>query len=87
MNRAGEQGDAVPAHLIAKVLAGHADPGGAGGSQDIDIQVVPLLGVHRVSSRHRSQAGTSVLLASVQEVKEGAGAKGGQTDRRRVLRV
>ena len=26
MNRTGEQGDAVPAHLIAKVLTGHADP-------------------------------------------------------------
>ena len=43
MNRTGEQGDAMPAHLIAKVLASHTDPGGAGGTQDIDIQVVPLL--------------------------------------------
>jgi hypothetical protein len=25
VNRAGEQGDAVPAHLIAKVLASHTD--------------------------------------------------------------
>ena len=25
MNRAGEQGDAVPAHLVTEVLAGHAD--------------------------------------------------------------
>jgi hypothetical protein len=43
MNRAGEQGDAVSAHLISEVLASHADPGGAGGTQDINIQVVPLL--------------------------------------------
>jgi len=26
MNRAGEQGDAVPAHLVTEVLAGHTDP-------------------------------------------------------------
>lgn len=26
MNRAGQQGDAVPADLIAEVLASHADP-------------------------------------------------------------
>jgi hypothetical protein len=30
MNRTGQQGDAVPTHLVAKVLASHADPGGAG---------------------------------------------------------
>jgi hypothetical protein len=30
MNRAGEQGDAVPADLIAKVLTGDADLGGSG---------------------------------------------------------
>ena len=71
MNRAGEQGDAVPPHLVAKVLAGHTDPGGAGGSQDIDIQVVPLLSGNRVSSGHRSEASTSVLLATGQEVKAG----------------
>ena len=64
MNRTGKKSDAVPADLITKVLAGHTDPGGAGGSQDIDIQVVPLLGVHRVNNRHRSQASTSVLLAT-----------------------
>ena len=69
MNGAGEQGDAVPTHLVAKVLAGHADLGGAGGSQDIDVQVVPLLSAHGVNGRHRTQARTSVLLASAQEVK------------------
>ena len=63
MNRAGEQGDVVPADLVTEVLAGHADPGGAGGSQYINVQVVPLLGVHRVSGRHRSQASMPVLLA------------------------
>jgi len=30
MNRAGEQGDAVPINLIAKVLTGDANTGGAG---------------------------------------------------------
>ena len=69
MNRTGKKSDAVPADLIPKVLASHANPGGAGGFQDIDIQVVPLLGVHRVNNRHRSQASTSVLLATAQEVK------------------
>jgi hypothetical protein len=59
----------MPAHLIAKVLASHADLGGAGGTQDIDIQVVPLLGVHRVNNKHRSQASTPVLLAKAEWVK------------------
>jgi len=36
MNRAGEQGDALPAHLIAKVLTGDANTGGAGWFEDID---------------------------------------------------
>jgi len=69
MDWAGEQGDAVPTDLVAEVLASHTDPGGAGGSQDINIQVVPLLSGNGVSSRHRSQASTSVLLAYAQEVK------------------
>ena len=33
VNRTGEQGDAVPAYLITEVLASHADPLGAGGTQ------------------------------------------------------
>ena len=69
MDWAGEQGDAVPTDFVAEVLASHTDPGGAGGSQDINIQVVPLLSGNGVSSRHRSQASTSVLLANDQEVK------------------
>ena len=64
MDWAGEQGDAVPTDFVAEVLASHTDPGGAGGSQDINIQVVPLLSGNGVSSRHRSQASTSVLLAT-----------------------
>jgi hypothetical protein len=62
MYRASQQGDAVSAHLITEVLASHADPGGADGSQDIDIQVVPLLSGNGASTRHRSKAGTPVLL-------------------------
>jgi len=69
MNGAGEKGDAMPADLIAEVLTGDADPGGAGGSQDIDVQVVPLLCGNGIGGRHRSQASTSVLLVTVQEVK------------------
>jgi len=66
MNRTGKQGDAVPADLIAEVLASHADLWGAGGFQDFDIQVVPLLGGggrgHRESGGHRTEADTSVLF-------------------------
>lgn len=69
MDRTGKKSDAVPTDLVTEVLAGHADPGGVGGFQDIDIQVVPLLSGNGASGRHRSQASTSVLLASVQEVK------------------
>ena len=36
VNRAGEQGDAVPTHLIAEVLASHADLWGAGESAEGD---------------------------------------------------
>ena len=66
VNRTGEQGDAVVADLVTEALAGHADPCGAGGSQDVDIQVLPLLSGsgrwHRADSRHRWRAGTPVLL-------------------------
>ena len=31
VNRTGQQGDAVVADLVTEVLAGHADPGAAGG--------------------------------------------------------
>ena len=63
MNRAGQQGDAVPAHLKVEVLAGHADPGGTRRAQDINVQVVPLLSRDDgVGSRHRTEADTPVLL-------------------------
>jgi hypothetical protein len=71
MNRGDEKSDAMPTDLITEVLASHANPGGAGGTQDIDIQVVPLLSGNGISGRHRSQASTSVLLASAEEVKAG----------------
>ena len=71
MNRTGQKGDAVPAHLITEVLASHADPGGAGRSKDIYFQIIPLLSGNGINSRHRSQASTSALLASPQEVKAG----------------
>jgi len=43
MDRTGEHRDAVPADLIAEVLAGDADGAGAGWFQDTPLQVVPLL--------------------------------------------
>ena len=64
MDRTGKKSDAVPTDLVTEVLAGHADPGGVGGFQDIDIQVVPLLSGNGINSGHRSQASTSVLLAT-----------------------
>ena len=63
MNRAGEQGDAVPAHLIAEVLAGDADRSCAGWFEDIPLQVIPLFWVgQRRGNGHRCLAGTPVLL-------------------------
>ena len=70
MDRTGQHGHAVPTHLVAEVLTGDADGTGAGRGQDIHIQVVPLLrGQHRAGNRHRRQASTSVLLATVEKVK------------------
>jgi len=43
MNRAGQHRDAVSADLVAEVLAGDADGTRAGRTQDIRIQVIPLL--------------------------------------------
>ena len=43
MKRAGEQGDAMPINLIAKVLTSDANTGGAGWFEDIDIQIAPFL--------------------------------------------
>ena len=67
MDGAGQHRDAVPADLVAEVLAGDADGTRAGGTQDIHIQVVPLVSRGTKGggkgSRHRSQASTLVLLA------------------------
>jgi hypothetical protein len=64
MNGAGEQGDAVPADLVAEVLAGDADRPRAGWFQDIPLQVIPLLWVGQVTGNgHRSKARTPVLVA------------------------
>jgi len=74
VNRAGQQGDAVPADLIAEVQTGDADPSGTDRFQDIHAQVRPFLSgnrVSRASRRHRSQVSTSVLLATERVVKEG----------------
>jgi len=42
MDGTGEQGDAVPADLVAEVLAGDADRPCAGWFEDIPLQVVQL---------------------------------------------
>ncbi len=70
MDWTGKHRDAVPADLIAEVLAGNADRTRAGRTQDIHIQVVPLLrGQRRASGGHRRQASTPVLVALSWEVK------------------
>jgi len=43
MNRVGQHRDAMHADLVAEVLAGDADGTRAGRTQDIHIQVVPIL--------------------------------------------
>jgi len=43
VNGTGQQGDAVPADLVAEVLASDADGTGAGWFQYIPLQVIPLL--------------------------------------------
>jgi hypothetical protein len=43
VNRAGQRSDAVPADLISKVLASHADGTSTRGAQNIEVHVVPLL--------------------------------------------
>ena len=69
MDRTGEHRDAVPADLIAEVLTGDADGTGAGRTQDIHIQEVPLLSRgnrgDRAECGHKTDAGTSVLLTPV----------------------
>lgn len=51
MNQTGQQGDAVPVHLVADVLAGDADGTGAGGLQDIPLQEVTLLRERRQQTK------------------------------------
>jgi len=70
VNGAGEQGDAVPADLVAEVLAGQAHGTRTGRAQDIHIQVLPFLCVGQgTGSGHRVQASTSVLLLWGRAVK------------------
>jgi hypothetical protein len=64
MDGAGEQGHAVPADLVAKVLAGDTDRPRAGRFQDIPLQVIPLLWACQVTGNgHSSKARTPVLVA------------------------
>ncbi len=43
VNGAGQHRDAVPADLVSEVLAGDADSTRAGRTEDIHIQVIPLV--------------------------------------------
>ena len=56
VDRTGEHGDAVPTDLVAEVLAGDADGTRAGRTQDIHIQVVPLLRVAAQGEQRSSEA-------------------------------
>ena len=63
MDRKGQQRDAVPADLVAEVLTGDADSARAGRTQDIHIQVVPLLrGQHRANGGRPKQTNTPAPL-------------------------
>jgi len=56
MDRIGQHRDAVPADLVAEVLAGDANGTRKGRTQDIHIQLVPLLrGKRRASGGHFSR--------------------------------
>ena len=67
VNRAGQQGDSVPADLVAEVLTGDADAGGTGWFEDIPLKELPLFSGsgrwHGADSRHHWRAGTPVLVA------------------------
>jgi len=70
MDRTGQHRDAMPADLIAEVLTGDADGTRAGRTQDIHIQVVPILRrQHRASGGHHGQASTPVLATFSGRVK------------------
>ena len=68
MNGTGQQGDAVPADLVAEVLTGDADRPRAGWFKDIPLKELPFLSGdgrwHRAGSRHHWRADTPVLLAA-----------------------
>ena len=72
VNRTGQQGDAVPADLVAEVLTGDTDRPSAGWFENIPLKELQLLrggSRWRRSGRgHRTEADTSVLLT-----KEGWG--------------
>jgi hypothetical protein len=64
VNGAGQQGDAVPADLVAEVLTGDTDGTGAGWFEDVPLQVIPLLcGGGDTGDEHRDEASTPVLVA------------------------
>ena len=70
VNGAGQQRDAVPADLMAEVLAGQAHGTRTGRTQDIHVQVLPLFCVgQRARSSHGVNASTPVLVATVGGVK------------------
>ena len=76
VNGAGEEGDAVPADLVAKVLAGDADGTGGRRLQDAPLQVIPLLWVGQgAGSGHEHEASTFALLAAM---RRGQGAPRGR---------
>jgi ribosomal protein L17 len=63
VNRTGQHRDALVPDLVAEVLAGDADGTTAGRTQDIHIQVLPLLsGHHRASSGDQRRASTPALV-------------------------
>ena len=66
MNRTGQQGYAMPADLVAKVLTGDADRTRAGWFEDIPLKELPFLRGgsrwHRERRGHRTEADTPVLL-------------------------
>jgi hypothetical protein len=66
VNRTGQQGDAVPADLVAEVLAGDADRPRAGWFEDIPLQVIPLFWMSQVTGNgHKSTASTPVLVTAM----------------------
>jgi hypothetical protein len=73
MDGTGEKGYTMSTHLVAEVLAGDADRPRAGWFEDIPLKELPLFSGgrrwHRESRGHRTEAGTPVLIVSVQEVK------------------